>query len=144
MPSIQDGPASSLFVPLPLKGNVALARLAEMGVSGDMAAALDHAPSGDCVAWGIPFQVGDVVLVAGESVAVDWTPRLAQWLVFMHTSDVRPVEPGPGGFFSPMRGEGQLAEHAADYVICYADGSQERVAIRRRHELGAFRRRWGE
>jgi hypothetical protein len=145
MPSIQDGPASALFAPLPFKGStVPLAGLAERGLSGDMAAALDHAPSGDCVAWGIPFHVGEVVLVAGESVAVEWTPRPAEWLVFMHTSDVRPVEPGPGGFFSPMRGEGQLAEHAADYVICYADGSQERIAIRRRHELGAFRHRWGE
>jgi hypothetical protein len=62
----------------------------------------------------------------------------------MHTSDVRQVEPGPGGFFSPMRGQGQLAEHAADYVILYADGTEERVAIRRRHELGAFQRRRGE
>jgi hypothetical protein len=145
MPSIQDGPACALFAPLPFKGDtIALADLAERGLSGDMAAALDHAPGGDCVAWGIPFHVGEVVLVAGEGVAVEWTPRPAEWLVFMHTSDVRPVEPGPGDITSPMRGEGQLAEHAADYVICYADGSQERVAIRRRHELGAFRHRWGE
>jgi hypothetical protein len=113
-------------------------------LTADMAAALPHAPSGDCVAWGIPFHVGEVVLVAGESLAVEWTPRRAEWLIFMHTSDARPVEPGPGGFLSPMRGEGQLAEHAADYVICYADGSQERVAIRRRHEIGAFSHRWGE
>ncbi len=144
MPTVKDGPASSLFAPLPLRGNTPLAGLAEKGLSGEMVAALPHAPSGDCVAWGIPFHVGDVVLVAGESVSVEWAPVTAQWLVFMHTSDARQVEPGPGGFFSPMRGEGQLAEHAADYVILYADGSQERVAVRRRFELGAFRHRWGE
>ena len=28
------------------------------------------------------------------------------------------------GFISPMRGEGQLGEHAADYIILYQDGTQ--------------------
>ena len=42
-----------------------------------------------------------------------------------------------------MRGRGQLAEHAADYVIRYADGSEVRAAIRRRHQIGAFERRLG-
>jgi hypothetical protein len=62
----------------------------------------------------------------------------------MHTSDLRPVEPDRNGFFSPMRGEGQLGEHAADYVMLYEDGTEERATIRRRHQLGAFQRRWGE
>lgn len=43
-----------------------------------------------------------------------------------------------------MRGEGQLAEHAADYVILYDDGTEERVIIRRRHQIGMFQRSWGE
>ena len=43
-----------------------------------------------------------------------------------------------------MHGEGRLAEHAADYVIRYADGSEARAAIRRRHQVGTFQRRWGE
>ena len=43
-----------------------------------------------------------------------------------------------------MRGEGRLATHAADYVICYADGREERLSIRRRHQLGTYDRRWGE
>ena len=43
-----------------------------------------------------------------------------------------------------MRGAGQLGEHAADYVICYQDGTEERVPIRRRYEIGAFQRGWGE
>ena len=43
-----------------------------------------------------------------------------------------------------MHGEGRLAEHAADYVIRYADGAEARAVIRRRHQIGAFRRRWGE
>ena len=62
----------------------------------------------------------------------------------MHTSDVRKVETDTSGFFSPMRGQGQLAEHAANYWICYADHSEVCLPIRRRFQLGGFQRRWGE
>jgi hypothetical protein len=123
---------------------MSLSRLADAGISEEMRGALAHAPSGQCVAWGIPFEIGDVVALSDQIVTVELGPALARWLVFMHTSDLRPVQPGPGGFISPMRGEGQLAEHAADYVVLYADGTQERIPIRRRHQLGTFRRRWGE
>ena len=144
MPSIQDGPGSSLFTPLPLQGNVALSALSGAGISEEMATALADAPDGVCVSWGIPFEIQDVVAIKDRAISVELRPMLVQWLVFMHTSDLRPFESGPGGFFSPMRGEGQLAEHAADYVILYADGTEECVAIRRRHHLGTFQRRWGE
>ncbi len=144
MPSVKDGPSTSLFVPLLLKGNVALSKLTSVGISDEMSAALEHAPSGDCVCWGIPFQVEDVVAIKDQAVSIELSPAVAQWLVFMHTSDLRLVEPGPGGFISPMRGEGQLVEHAADYVMLYDDGTEERVPIRRRHQLGAFQRSWGE
>jgi hypothetical protein len=144
MSNVQDGPKSSLFVPLTFKGNVSLSELASVGISDEMSTALEHAPSGACVAWGIPFEVGDVVAVTDQVVSVELSPTIAQWFVFMHTSDLRSVELNPGGFISPMRGEGQLAEHAADYVILYADGTEKRVPIRRRHQLGAFQRRWGE
>jgi hypothetical protein len=120
--------------------------LTSLGISDEMAAALEHAPQGDCVCWGIPFEIGDVVAIAeqGQAVSVELNPTTAQWLIFMHTSDLRPLEPGPGGIISPMRGRGQLAEHAADYVIRYADATEERVPIRRRHQIGAFQRHWGE
>jgi hypothetical protein len=144
MSNIQDGPSSPLFASLPLKGNVTLSELANLGISKEMAKASEHAPSGACVAWGIPFEVEDVVAITEEVVAVEFSPTVAQWLVFMHTSDLRPLESGPSGFTSPMRGEGQLGEHAADYVILYADGTEERTPVRRRHQLGAFKRRWGE
>jgi hypothetical protein len=127
-----------------LKGNVAFSQLARVGMSEEMSAALEHAPSGDCVAWGIPFEIGDVVVVKDDDVSVELNPTQAQWLVFMHTSDLRPLAPGPGGFVSPMRGRGQLAEHAADYAMLYADGTEERASIRRRHQLGVFQRGWGE
>jgi hypothetical protein len=151
MPAIQDGPSASQFAPLPLKGNAQLASLAGLAVGGgptglsqEMAAALEQAPEGTCVAWGIPFEIGEVVIVSEQAISMEIAPTLARWLVFMHTSDVRPWQPGPGGILSPMRGYGQLAEHAATYVMGYADGTEARVAIRRRHQLGAFQRGWGE
>ncbi len=144
MPSVQDGPSSPLFVPLPFKGGVALTELADVSISKAMAEALEHAPSGACVAWGIPFEIEDVVAIADKPVSVELSPTTKQWLIFMHTSDLRPVEPGPGGFISPMRGQGQLAEQAADYVMLYADGTEERVPIHRHHQIGMFQRSWGE
>ncbi len=118
MPSVHDGPRTTLFTPLPFQGNVTLPGLA--GTSPEMAAALEHAPSGDCTGWGIPFRVEDVIVLRERAIAIEFPPVTAQWLVFMHTSDLRPVEPGPDGFFSPMRGQGSLGEHAADYVVLYA------------------------
>ncbi len=151
MPNIHDGPSSSQFIPVPFKGNATFATLLAagsdsmpFGLSREMIAALEQAPSGAAVAWGIPFEIGEVVVVSQQPVSVDVAPTRARWLVFLHTSDVRPLQPGPGGIISPMRGRGQLAEHAADYVVCYADGSEARTAIRRRHQLGAFQRSWGE
>jgi hypothetical protein len=144
MPNMKDGPSSSRFRPVPFKGNATFSRLCNAGVSDEMAQAAEHAPGGQCVGWGIPFEIGDVVSIWDRPVAVEFAPVVARWLVFMHTSDKRRVEPDPSGFISPMRGEGQLAEHAADYVMLYEDDAEERAAIRRRHHLGAFQRRWGE
>ena len=144
MPCVQDSPSSSLFAPVPLNGNMPLSKLVELGTSDEMAAALEHAPSGACVAWGIPFDIGDVVAIADEPVSVEFSPTVAEWFVFMHTSDLRPIEPGPGGFISPMRGVGQLGEKAASYTMLYSDRTEEQGLIRRRHQIGAFQRRWGE
>jgi hypothetical protein len=147
MPSIKDGPSSPLFTPLPFKGNVPLSKLAGAGISDGMAAAVEHAPSGACVGWGIPFQIEDVVVISQQPVSVELSPTTAEWLVFMHTSDLRPVVAGPDGFPRTMpptpnewtrRDGGRLAEHAADYVMLYEDGTEERVPIRRRRQLGAF------
>lgn len=144
MPISRDGPSSSLFVPLTLRGNTPPAKLAEIGISEEMSLAMKQMPSGACVGWGIPFEIGDVVAITNQAVSIELSPTTAQWLVFMHTSDLRPVKPTPGRFISPMRGEGQLAEHAADYVILYSDGTEKCVPIQRRHQIGTVQRRWGE
>jgi len=83
-------------------------------------------------------------VLVDQALTVELVPTVAQWFVFMHTSDLRPLEPNPSGFFSPMRGEGQLGEHAANYVMLYQDCTEQRLTIRCRHQLGAFQRRWGE
>ena len=133
MSAIIEGPASSLFFSLPLrcKDSASLDNLAKFGASEKMAAALAEAPRGAGVSWGIPFEIKDVIVISGQPVSVTLDPLTARWLVFLHTSDVRPLLPGPGGIISPMRGEHQLGEHAADYIFVYADGSEERLAIRR-------------
>ena len=144
MSAIHDGPFSTFFSPLPLQGNANLAGLKAPGMSSEMAASLEHAPRGACVCWGIPFAIGEVAVIAEQAVTIPLPPIQTRWLVFLHTSDLRPNTPGPGGIISPMRGAGQLGEHAADYILCYNDGTQARTAIRRRRQLGAFQRPWGE
>jgi len=146
-----DGPATARFRPVSLagvlsssKGGGALADLPAAGLSAPMAAALAQMPQGECVAWGIPFDVQSPIVLADQPRFVPLAPFQAGWLVFMHTSDIRPVEPGPGGFISPMRGQGQLGELAAEYVVVYADGAETILPIRRRHQIGMFTRRWGE
>ena len=144
MPTVKDGPASSLFTPLPLRGNAGFAKLADAGVSKEMVRVADFAPSGRCVGWGIPFKIGRPVVVKGRPASIKFGPVRARWLVFMHTSDIRPLKTDRDGFISATRGHGQLGDHAADYVIVYADGTEERVRIRRRHQIGAVTRPWGE
>jgi hypothetical protein len=141
---VKDGPKSHLFAPIHFKGNAVFSDVTNLGVFDEMADNLDHAPIGECVAWGIPFNVGEVVAIKDHPVAVNFAPTPSQWFIFMHTSDMRPLESNAHGFVSPMRGRGQLAEHAADYVMRYQDGTEEHAPIRRRHEIGAFQRGWGE
>jgi hypothetical protein len=141
---IQDGPRSPHFTPLALKGNAVLPDLAGISLSERMAAAREQAPRGSGVSWGIPFEIGEVIALQDQSVSVPLDPTTTRWLVFIHVTDDLPLETNPHGFISPMRGRGRLAEHAADYVIRYADGSEVRAAIRRRHQIGAFGRGWGE
>jgi hypothetical protein len=140
----QDGPASPGFSPVPLKGNTSLEDLSSAGLSEAMTAAIPKAPRGSCISWGIPFRIDKPVLVK-EHPVTEKTPGLkAEWLVFLHTTDFKSLQRDERGFIHPMRGEGYLSEHIADYVIVFADGSEVRQEIRRRHQIGMFRPRWGE
>lgn len=63
MLSGKDGPCSSNFGPLPIKGNSTFSNLSKAAISEEMKEALEHAPREFCVSWGIPFQIDKVVLI---------------------------------------------------------------------------------
>ena len=152
MQSFIDGPSTTAFTPLALGGNTIIPGLTRLPISSGMRDALPHAPAGRCVGWGIPFTIDSVVAIHDHAVEVPIGPSTAQWLVFLHTSDGRPPEERidaagggePDGPIEPRRfirastGRGHLAEHAADYVICFADGAEERIEVRRLHQVGGF------
>ena len=144
MITVNDGPATTRFTPLTLNGVCALDDLPARGISAEMAAVLDRAPGGECVAWGIPFQVDRVLPVAGEARTIEFAPTRAPWLVFMHTSDMRPSDTPEAEQERIRRGREWLGEHAADYVFLYDDGSEERVEIRRRFQVGMVRYNWAD
>ncbi len=147
MPDIKDGPYSFNFVPLPIKGNNTLASLCKTSVSEWVKRASEHAPDGSCVSWGIPFNIDRVVLIEEKGVPFSITldPLRTEWLVFMHTSDISPLKIDANKLsISSLRGEGQLRELAANYVMAYEDGTEDKVEIKRRHQIGMFQRRWGE
>jgi len=141
---VQDGPATPDFSPVPLGGNTSFEELDKAGLSEAMKNALPEAPRGSCVAWGIPFRIDRPILLKDRPVTEQTQGLKAEWLVFLHTSDLQPLERDERGFIKPMRGEGYLGEHVGDYVMVYADGTEVRSEIRRRHQIGMFRRIWGE
>ncbi len=144
MASRHDGPASPQFEPLLFRGGTSWNGLQKAEVSRTLRDAAVAAPRGPCTAWGIPFEVKRPLLVQKESLDVELEPTKAQWLVFLHTTDVEPLEWNEHGFVSPTSGAGRLGEHVADYVLVYTDGTESRHAIRRRHQVGMLQRGWGE
>jgi hypothetical protein len=141
---IQDGASTPNFSPVPLQGNTAFEELSKAGLSEAMSTSMAQAPGGACVSWGIPFRIDRPILVKDQPVTEQTKGLKAEWLVFLHATDVKPLVRDEYGLIRPMRGEGHLGEHVADYAIVYADGTEARAEIRRRHHVGPFRRIWGE
>ena len=142
-----DGATHLDFASRALRGNVAWADFGNMGLSQAILNASQYAPRGECVFRGLPFRIGArpvVVREGSRARKVSLPGCRAQWLVFAHVSDVSPGGQDAHGFTRHSTGEGHLAEPAADYVMVYADGTEERVTVRRRHQLGAVQPRWGE
>lgn len=142
--AVSDGPSSPAFAGVPLKGNTQFEELATTGVSESLAKSIPKAPRGSCVCRGIPFQIDRPVVLTNEAVTETVPGLKAEWLVFQHTADISPLQRDEHGLIRPMPGQGRLGEHIADYVIVYADGTEARQAIRRRHHIGMFRQQWGE
>jgi len=117
MAALRDGPASPLFSPIEIKGNYRFSALSKKPFSLELSAGLPDAHRGKSVAWGIPFLIDRALVVQNEPVHIPISPTQARWLVFLHTSDVRPDITNTHGFISPMRGIGKLGEPAAEYVF---------------------------
>jgi hypothetical protein len=145
MPRLTDGPSTPLFASVKIPGNIRPSGLVRSpAVSQQMRDAAAYAPTGACVTRGLPFDIGRVVLLDREPVSLKLDPLKAPWLVFLHTSDIRDLQADSRGFPGTNAGAGRLGEHAANYIVTYADGSEETIPIRRRHELAAFQGIWGE
>lgn len=146
MPYSYYGPASAKFEPLRYTSRMTMEDLAISGlISPQMAQACATAPEIPAVYWGIPYADRGVICLANEPVQIKLQPRQAKWLVFLHTGDLHPLEGSMDrGFISPMPGEGRLNEHLADYIFLFEDGSEERIQIRCRYQIGAYAWRWGE
>gem|GEM_PF-6197377 len=145
MGAYRDGPHSRWFTPVRFNGNKTFDDLARSACSTVLKENIAHAPSGDCVGWGVPFAIGNVLAARDSTLSADWPRVKARWLVFMHTTDIDPIEWNKDGLLTASRGYGRLAEHIADYVFRYADGSEAVCAIRRRHQIGMLSRQcWGE
>jgi hypothetical protein len=141
---LKDGPQTERFSPLLLSGNIDFEALAESGVSQQMAKRIPNAPRGSLVCWGLPFEVNRPVLLTDQVVTEKVPAVKLDWLVFLHTTDREDLERNEHGLFITRRGQGRLGEAVADYVVVFADGTEARERIRRRHHIGMFQRHWGE
>lgn len=146
MDKFHDGPKSKLFKPVSIRGNKSWQKISSRDVSEKMVQAINQAPRGQVISWGIPFIIDKkIIFIKDSGVKIKIKSFKSDWLVFQHTSDTVDLQTDKHGFYSvPFRGEGQLREHVADYVIVYSDGSEESIPIKRRHQIGMFQRRWGE
>jgi hypothetical protein len=146
LPLHYDGPASPLFEPLDTTGNFDISKIDLSVVSEKMAEAIKSAPTGNSVAWGIPFNIpGQIIYLKNEPFKLNIRPRLGNWIVFMHTSDRQDLKRNADGFYEkPFKGIGQLNEEIAKYFVIYEDGMEVSLPIRQRHQIGMFQQWWGE
>jgi hypothetical protein len=140
------GPASPLFKPLDIKGNINISALNTSMVSSGMAGAAGHAPSGSSVAFGMPFNIpGKVIYLKNDPFVVDIEPQQGKWIIFMHTSDSHEMKKTAEGFYQkPFRGIGLLNEEIASYIVIYEDGTEVTLSVRQRYQIGMFQQIWGE
>ena len=146
MQSSTISPHSPFFFPVNFSNLIDKSSIAGSSfVSQELISSLENASMGNCTSWGLPFEIDGFYLLDQETITTPVKPFKANWIVFMHTSDIRPVEKEASGFIKPpMRGEGVLNELAANYFVVFENGNEAKIPIHRRHQIGAFSRRWGE
>ena len=141
-----DGPASGLFRAVRFKGNAALRKLPVRSVSKRMMEAAAQAPQGKCICQGIAFDIpGRIVLACDQPVQIPLGRVKAQWLLICHTADVLPqTDTTVGDEFAARReAMANVHGHLGDYVLVYADGTEARARIVRRHQVSSFTAGWG-
>jgi len=146
LPLHYDGPGSPLFEPLDITGNFDISKIDLSVVSVKMAEAIKSAPTGNTVAWGIPFNIPEqIIYLKNESFKLNIRPRLGNWIVFMHTSDQMDLKKNADGFYEkPFKGIGQLNEEIAKYFVIYEDDTEVSLPICQRYQIGMFQQMWGE
>ena len=143
---IYDGPGSPLFEPLDITGNFDISKIDLSVVSEEMAEAIKSAPTGNSVAWGIPFDINEkIIYLKNEPFKLNIKPRLGNWIIFLQTADRQDLNRSADGFYEkPFRGIGLLNEHIANYFVIYEDGKEVSLPIRQRYHIGMFQQGWGE
>ena len=146
LPRLYDGPSSPLFEPLDITGNLDITKISSSVVSEEMAKAVKSTPSGNSVAWGIPFNINkQIIYLKNEPFIVNIKPHSGSWIIFLHTSDKQDMKRSADGFYEkPFRGIGMLNEDIAKYVVIYEDGKEVGLPIRQRYHIGMFQQWWGE
>jgi len=146
LPQLCDGPGSPLFEPLDITGNFDISKIDSSVVSGKMADAVKSAPTGNSVAYGIPFDIHEqIIYLKNEPFKLNIKPRLGNWIIFLHTADRQDLNRSADGFYEkPFRGIGLLNEDIANYFVIYEDGKEVSLPIRQRYHIGMFQQGWGE
>lgn len=141
-----DGPASPLFQPVIIQGNKTFSDIERTEISEEMKESIQTAHTGEGTAWGIPFQIDSQVLyLLDETVHRKVSPFTGRWLVFLHTSDRKALKRNADGFYEkPFKGIGHLNETVAHYVVLFENGSEIKIPVRQRYQIGMFRQIWGE
>lgn len=141
-----DGPASRLFKAVRFKGNAMLRKLPARIVSAKMVKAAAQAPQGKCICQGVAFDIpGRIVLASDQPVQIALGRVKAAWLLVCHTADVLPKPDTSAGdeFAARREAMSNVHGHLGDYVLVYADGSEARTRIVRRHQVSSFTAGWG-
>src|SRR5512139_324651 len=97
---IQDGVSTPNFAPVALKGNITFEELSGAGVSEAMRTSIPQAPGGAGVSWGIPFRIDRPILLQSQEVTEQTKGLKAAWLVFLHTTDIKPPARDARGFIT--------------------------------------------
>jgi hypothetical protein len=141
-----DGPASPLFEPINIKGNINRSEIDSSLVSPTMAEAFKSASAGKSVAWGIPFNIPEeIIYLKKEPLKLIIRPCSGKWIVFMHTSDQQELSRNTDGFYTkPFKGIGQLNDEVARYFVIFEDGTEVALPICQRYHIGMFQQWWGE